>query len=91
MSYTLLLAVIEFKTAFVRGGVEIAKPKVLPKIPKSEHNELVRFLESQGLRVLYFYFTPTNIFVYSSTVLPVACLPRHVTDNRPLRPPRARV
>lgn len=50
VSYTLLLAVLEFKTAVVRGGVEIAKQKVLPKIPKSEHNKLARFLESQGLR-----------------------------------------
>lgn len=50
VSYTLLLAVLEFKTAVVRGGVEIAKQKVLPKIPKSEHNKLARFLESQRYR-----------------------------------------
>lgn len=50
VSYTLLLAVLEFKTAVVRGGIEIAKQKVLPKIPKAEHNKLARFLESQGLR-----------------------------------------
>lgn len=50
VSYTLLLAVLEFKTAVVRGGIEIAKEKVLPRIPKMEHNKLARFLESQGLR-----------------------------------------
>lgn len=50
VSYTLLLAVLEFKTAVVRGGIEIAKEKVLPRIPKGEHNKLARFLESQGLR-----------------------------------------
>lgn len=50
VSYTLLLAVLEFKTAVVRGGVKIAKAKVLPRIPKPEHNKLARFLESQGLR-----------------------------------------
>lgn len=50
VSYTLLLAVLEFKTAVVRGGVKIAKEKVLPRIPTSEHNKLARFLESQGLR-----------------------------------------
>lgn len=50
VSFTLLLAVLEFKTAVVRGGIRIAKEKVLPRIPKSEHNKLARFLESQGLR-----------------------------------------
>lgn len=50
VSYTLLLAVLEFKTAVVRGGVQIAKEKVLPRIPVPEHNKLARFLESQGLR-----------------------------------------
>lgn len=50
VGYTLLLAVLEFKTAVVRGGVEIAKQKVLPRIPTVEHNKLARFLESQGLR-----------------------------------------
>lgn len=50
VSYTLLLAVLEFKTAVVRGGIAIAKEKVLPRIPKVEHNKLARFLESQGLR-----------------------------------------
>lgn len=50
VSYTLLLAVLEFKTAVVRGGVQIAKDRVLPRIPSSEHNKLARFLESQGLR-----------------------------------------
>lgn len=50
VSYTLLLAVLEFKTAVVRGGIQIAKEKVLPRIPKSEHNKIARFLESQGLR-----------------------------------------
>lgn len=50
VSYTLLLAVLEFKTAVVRGGVKIAKDKVLPRIPASEHNKLARFLESQGLK-----------------------------------------
>lgn len=50
VSYTLLLAVLEFKTAVVRGAVKIAKEKVLPRIPTPEHNKLARFLESQGLR-----------------------------------------
>ena len=50
VSYTLLLAVLEFKTAVVRGAVDIAKEKVLNRIPTSEHNKLARFLESQGLR-----------------------------------------
>jgi coatomer subunit beta' len=49
-SFTLLLAVLEFKTAVVRGALEIAKAKVLPRIPVAEHNKLARFLESQGLR-----------------------------------------
>lgn len=50
VSFTLLLAVLEFKTAVVRGAIGIAKEKVLPRIPSPEHNRLARFLESQGLR-----------------------------------------
>ncbi|CAN8072036.1 unnamed protein product [Agarophyton chilense] len=50
VGYTLLLAVLEFKTAVVRGGIHIAKQRVLPRIPASEHNKLARFLESQGLK-----------------------------------------
>lgn len=50
VSFTLLLAVLEFKTAVVRGALDIAKAKVLPRIPVPEHNKLARFLESQGLR-----------------------------------------
>jgi coatomer subunit beta' len=50
VSFVLLLAVLEFKTAVVRGAFQIAKEKVLPRIPQSEHNKLARFLESQGLK-----------------------------------------
>lgn len=50
ISFTLLLAVLEYKTAVVRGALQIANQKVLPRIPASEHNKLARFLESQGLR-----------------------------------------
>lgn len=50
VSHTLLLAVLEFKTAVVRGAVRIAIERVLPRIPTGEHNKLARFLESQGLR-----------------------------------------
>lgn len=49
VSYVLLLAVLEFKTAIVRGDKATADA-VLGRIPKSEHNKLARFLESQGLR-----------------------------------------
>lgn len=50
VAFTLLLAVLEFKTAVVRGAANIAKEKVLKRVPVSEHNKLARFLESQGLR-----------------------------------------
>lgn len=50
VSFTLLLAVLEFKTAVVRGAAQIAKKEVLSRVPVSEHNKLARFLESQGLR-----------------------------------------
>jgi coatomer subunit beta' len=50
VSFVLLLAVLEFKTAVVRGAIQIAKDKVLPRIPQAEHNKLARFLESQGLK-----------------------------------------
>lgn len=49
VSFRLLLAVLEFKTAIVRGDKAMAD-SVLGRIPKSEHNKLARFLESQGLR-----------------------------------------
>eukprot|EP00168_Porphyra_purpurea_P014282 TRINITY_DN4077_c0_g1_i1.p1 TRINITY_DN4077_c0_g1~~TRINITY_DN4077_c0_g1_i1.p1 ORF type:complete len:964 (+),score=310.33 TRINITY_DN4077_c0_g1_i1:209-2893(+) len=49
VSFELLLAVLEFKTAIVRGDKATADA-VLGRIPKSEHNKLARFLESQGLR-----------------------------------------
>ncbi len=50
VAFTLLLAVLEFKTAVVRGAAQIAKKEVLSRVPVSEHNKLARFLESQGLR-----------------------------------------
>ncbi|KAA8492792.1 Coatomer subunit beta'-1 [Porphyridium purpureum] len=48
-SYSLLLSVLEFKTAIVRGELELAE-KVLPRIPASEHNKVARFLDSQGMK-----------------------------------------
>eukprot|EP00184_Porphyridium_aerugineum_P001108 CAMPEP_0184707886 /NCGR_PEP_ID=MMETSP0313-20130426/37495_1 /TAXON_ID=2792 /ORGANISM="Porphyridium aerugineum, Strain SAG 1380-2" /LENGTH=1038 /DNA_ID=CAMNT_0027169467 /DNA_START=154 /DNA_END=3270 /DNA_ORIENTATION=- len=49
VSYRLLLSVLEYKTAVVRGDFDNAN-KVLPKIPESEFNKLARFLDSQGLK-----------------------------------------
>lgn len=49
VSYALLLAVLQFKTAIARGQQDAAFA-LLPSIPKPEHNRLARFLESQGLK-----------------------------------------
>lgn len=46
VSHFVLIAVLEFKTAVVRGGVKIEKDKVLPSIYKSEKNNSAKFLES---------------------------------------------
>eukprot|EP00187_Rhodella_violacea_P017904 CAMPEP_0184723034 /NCGR_PEP_ID=MMETSP0314-20130426/23906_1 /TAXON_ID=38298 /ORGANISM="Rhodella maculata, Strain CCMP 736" /LENGTH=825 /DNA_ID=CAMNT_0027187745 /DNA_START=84 /DNA_END=2558 /DNA_ORIENTATION=+ len=49
VSYELLLAVLEYKTAVVRGDMAAAN-SILPRVPKASHNMLARFLESQGLK-----------------------------------------
>uniref|UniRef100_A0A7S1TH96 Coatomer subunit beta' n=1 Tax=Compsopogon caeruleus TaxID=31354 RepID=A0A7S1TH96_9RHOD len=49
ITYQLLLSVLEYKTAVVRGDMSVAQ-SLVENIPKSEHNKLARFLESQGLK-----------------------------------------
>mmetsp|Transcript_423 Transcript_423/g.771 ORF Transcript_423/g.771 Transcript_423/m.771 type:complete len:927 (-) Transcript_423:1657-4437(-) len=49
VSYQLLLAVLEYKTAVVRGDLSVAE-SLLSKVPASEHNKIARFLDSQGLK-----------------------------------------
>jgi len=51
ISYTLLLSVLEYKTAIVRGDMNAAE-KLLPRVPTSEHNKIARFLDSQGMKEL---------------------------------------
>ena len=47
-SYTLLLAVIEYKTLVIRGEMEAAG-EVLKTIPEEKHNEIAKFLEAREL------------------------------------------
>ena len=48
-SYKLLLSVLSYQTAVVRRDFVTAN-SILPSIPKSEHNAVARFLESQGFK-----------------------------------------
>ncbi|KAK9807397.1 hypothetical protein WJX73_000390 [Symbiochloris irregularis] len=48
VSYTLLLALIEYKTLVMRGDMEAAE-ELLPSIPKDQMNSVARFLEARGL------------------------------------------
>ena len=49
LSYKLLLSVLNYQTAVVRRDFDTANA-ILPSIPKSEHNAVARFLESQGFK-----------------------------------------
>merc|ERR1719453_1424192 len=49
VSYKLLLSVLNYQTAVVRRDFNSANA-ILPSIPKSEHNAVARFLESQGFK-----------------------------------------
>eukprot|EP00475_Leptophrys_vorax_P025589 TRINITY_DN3582_c0_g1_i3.p1 TRINITY_DN3582_c0_g1~~TRINITY_DN3582_c0_g1_i3.p1 ORF type:complete len:791 (-),score=213.32 TRINITY_DN3582_c0_g1_i3:3401-5773(-) len=49
VSYSLLLSVLVYQTAIVRGDIESAS-KTLGEIPVEHHNRLARFLEAQGLK-----------------------------------------
>jgi coatomer subunit beta' len=48
-SYRLLLSVLNYQTAVVRGDFEAAN-NLLPSIPKTEHHAIAKFLESQGFK-----------------------------------------
>lgn len=49
VSYKLLVSVLNYQTAVVRKDFDSANA-ILPSIPKSEHNAVARFLESQGFK-----------------------------------------
>ena len=49
VSFRILLSVLQFQTAVVRGDMESANALV-PTLPESEHSTVARFLESQGLK-----------------------------------------
>jgi len=49
VSFSLLLSVLIFQTAIVRGDMETAV-NALPQIPHEHYNRLARFLESQDLK-----------------------------------------
>lgn len=48
-SYQLNRAVLDYKTAIVRGSVDQANA-LLESVPISEHNKLAKFLEKQGMK-----------------------------------------
>ena len=48
-SYRILLSVLEYQTAVMRGDFDSAN-ELLPSIPESEYTTVARFLESQGFK-----------------------------------------
>lgn len=48
-SYRVLLSVLEYQTAVMRGDFDAAN-ELLPAIPESEYTTVARFLESQGFK-----------------------------------------
>ncbi|KAI2808523.1 Coatomer subunit beta' [Blomia tropicalis] len=49
VSYSLLLPVLEYQTAVMRGDFEAAD-KILPSIPKEQRTRVAQFLEKQGYK-----------------------------------------
>ena len=49
VSFKVLLSVLQYQTAVVRGDFDAANA-ILPSIPPSEHGAVARFLESQGFK-----------------------------------------
>lgn len=57
VSYKLLLSVLNYQTAVVRGDFDTANA-ILPTIPPSEYLEVAKFLESQGFKEEALAVTP---------------------------------
>lgn len=51
VSYSLLLSVLEYQTAVMRGDFEAAD-KILPSVPREHRTRVAHFLEKQGFKVL---------------------------------------
>jgi coatomer subunit beta' len=49
VSYRIMLAVLQYQTAVMRGDFDSAN-ELLPNIPESEYTKVARFLESQGFK-----------------------------------------
>jgi coatomer subunit beta' len=49
ISYKVMLAVLQYQTAVMRGDFDAAN-ELLPGIPESEYTKVARFLESQGFK-----------------------------------------
>ena len=49
VSYKIMLAVLQYQTAVMRGDFDSAN-ELLPSIPESEYTKVARFLESQGFK-----------------------------------------
>jgi coatomer subunit beta' len=49
ISYQVMLAVLQYQTAVMRGDFDAAN-ELLPNIPESEYTKVARFLESQGFK-----------------------------------------
>ena len=49
VSYQVILAVLQYQTAVMRGDFDSAN-ELLPNIPESEYTKVARFLESQGFK-----------------------------------------
>lgn len=49
VSYTVMLSVLQYQTAVMRGDFDAAN-ELLPTVPESEYTKVARFLESQGFK-----------------------------------------
>jgi len=49
ISYQIMLSVLQYQTAVMRGDFETAN-QILPSVPESEYTSIARFLESQGFK-----------------------------------------
>ena len=55
VSFSLPLTLIEYQTAVLRGDLETAD-SILPSIPDDQRERIARFLEGQGLFLVYLIF-----------------------------------
>ena len=81
VSYALLLAMVEYQTAVVRRDFAAAN-RILPDIPRDQHNSVAKFLDGQV----------RDVSLHHPSMLPsLACLPCRVDTFRASKSRRSRL